>query len=179
MRDCNKVKNVSTITRLCPGCEKVVNSSQADRRQDNLNRQNQARSSALDQQRDLNISMSPRHSPSGTPASMAPPLNNLINFPNVSMPSSNNSTPSAPPVMDMNSLQNTYSEMVARRGTGGAQDQIMTDMYGMLLNVLSKQSETDTLKQEVKDHSFRIQELEAKVGGPNEISEKLGLASTP
>ena len=52
----------------------------------------------------------------------------------------------------------------------------MTDMYGMLLNVLSKQTETDALKQEVKDHSFRIKELEAKVGDPNEISEKLGLA---
>ena len=52
----------------------------------------------------------------------------------------------------------------------------MTDMYGMLLNVLSKQSETEALKQEVKDHSYRIKELEAKVGDPDEISERLGLA---
>ena len=73
MRDCNKVKNVSTVTRLCPGCEKIVNGSQADRRQDNQNGKNQARSSALDQQRDLNISLSPEQSPSSAPASMAPP----------------------------------------------------------------------------------------------------------
>ena len=52
----------------------------------------------------------------------------------------------------------------------------MTDMYGMLLNVLSKQSENDAIKEEVKDHGARIRELEAKVGDPTDISEKLGLA---
>jgi len=46
----------------------------------------------------------------------------------------------------------------------------------MLLNVLSKQSEGDAMKQEVKDYGFRIRELEAKVGDPSDISEKLGLA---
>ena len=94
MRDCNKVKNVSTVTRLCPGCEKVVNGSQADRREDNQTRQNQSRSKALDQQRDLNISLTPSLSPSETP-----PSNNLINFPNASMQSNTGST-SAPQVMD-------------------------------------------------------------------------------
>ena len=48
-------------------------------------------------------------------------------------------------------------------------------MYGMLLNVLSKQTENDGIKQEVKSNSERIKELEAKVGNADEISEKLGL----
>ena len=52
---------------------------------------------------------------------------------------------------------------------------ILTDMFGMMLNVLSKQSENDNIKSEVKSNSSRIQELEAKVGGPEQISEKLGL----
>ena len=52
----------------------------------------------------------------------------------------------------------------------------MANMYGMLLNVLSKQSENDAVKQEIKDHEFRIRELEAKVGDSSDISEKLGLA---
>ena len=176
MRDCNRVKNVSPITRLCPACEKIVNGNQPVRaRQDNVQRQNQARSSALDQNRDLNISLSPTNSnPVSIPApSHAPPLDNLINFPSVS---SSSCSSLAPPVMNMASLQNTYQQMVAGGSAAGPQDKIMTDMYGMLLNVLSKQSENDAIKQEVKDHGARIRELEAKVGDPSDISEKLGLA---
>ena len=78
--------------------------------------------------------------------------------------------------MNMASLQNTYNQMVAGGSTAGPQDRIMTDMYGMLLNVLSKQSENDAIKEEVKDHGARIRELEAKVGDPSDVSEKLGLA---
>ena len=176
MRDCNRVKNVSPITRLCPACEKTVNSTQSDRvRQDIVTRQTQARSSVQDQNRDLNLSLSPTNSnPSSiTAPSMAPPANNLINFPNVSSPNSSSITP---PVMNMASLQSTYNQMLAGGGAGGPQDRIMADMYGMLLNVLSKQSENDAFKQEIKDHGFRIRELEAKVGDSSEISEKLGLA---
>ena len=78
MRDCNKMKNVNPITRLCPACEKTVNGTQSDRvRNDTVTRQNQARSNALDQNRDLNVSLSPTNS---NPASSAPPVNNLINF---------------------------------------------------------------------------------------------------
>lgn len=175
MRNCNKIKHVNPVTSLCPSCEKIVNTSQSDRvRQDNQSRQNQARSSALDQQRNLNVSLSPASSAGSGTASTAPPTNNQINFPYISTP--NSSANLAPPVMNLASLQNTYSEMVARNGTGGAQDQILTDMYGMLLNVLSKQTENDAIKQEVQDHSYRIRELEAKVGDPSQISEKLGLA---
>ena len=176
MRDCNKVKNVSPVTRLCPTCEKTVNGGQSDRvRQDTVTRQNQARASALDQNRDLNVSLSPTNSnPGSNPApSMAPPQNNLINFPNVSSSSNSSITP---PKMNMASLQNTYNQMLAGGGAGSPQDRIMTDMYGMLLNVLSKQSENDAIKHEVKDHAHRIRELEAKVGDPSDVSEKLGLA---
>ena len=71
--------------------------------------------------------------------------------------------------MDMPSLQNTYNQMAAGNSQQ-SQGQIFTDMYGMLLNVLSKQTENDGIKQEVKSNSERIRELEAKVGNADEIS---------
>ena len=60
--------------------------------------------------------------------------------------------------------------------TAGSQPKILTDMFGMLVQVVSKQNESDIIKEEVRDNSNRIKELEAKVGGPDSISEKLGLA---
>ena len=60
--------------------------------------------------------------------------------------------------------------------SSGTQPKILTDMFGMMLNVVSKQAESDNLKTEVRGNTDRITELEAKVGGPDQISEKLGLA---
>ena len=171
MRDCNRVKDVSPITRLCPGCQKNIIGAQKEKRQDNQVRQNSARASAQDQHRDMNVSLSPTPSTSNTPqASAAPPRDNLINFPNIGSNSSNTTnSESTLPTMDMPSLQNTYNQMAAGNSQQ-SQGQIFTDMYGMLLNVLSKQTENDGIKQEVKSNSERIRELEAKVGNADEIS---------
>jgi len=77
-------------------------------------------------------------------------------------------------MMDIPTLQQSYQQMLSG-DSQQPQGQILTDMYGMLLHVLSKQTENDGVKQEVKENSDRIRELEAKVGGPDEISEKLGI----
>merc|ERR1719318_2539252 len=96
-----------------------------------------------------------------------------MNFPNLSSSTNSAPTPSMPnlPSMDIPSLQNSYTEMV----NSGSQPKILTDMFAMMLNVVSKQSENDDIKDEVKNNTSRIKDLEAKVGGQDEISEKLGL----
>jgi len=188
MKSCSKTKNVNPVNLLCPTCEKSVLESQ--RRTDNQDRQTHARSQAHDQGRDLDISLSPtpQHSSqqaapvygsaaaasgSSVPPSMRPPAPNLMNFPNLSSSTNSAPTPSMPnlPSMDIPSLQNSYTEMV----NSGYQPKILTDMFAMMLNVVSKQTENDDIKEEVKSNTSRIQDLEAKVGGKDEISEKLGL----
>ena len=72
MKDCNKTKDVSTRTQLCPACEKIITGSV--RREDNQDRQNTARSNTQDLHRDLNVSLSPNAAagitqPSGSGAS--------------------------------------------------------------------------------------------------------------
>jgi len=188
MRDCTKVRDINPTNGLCPGCVKTVFGTQPIKRQEALVRQSNERAQAQDQHRDLNISLSPTPSSSGSsaplpgaaplpngapPPSTAPPADNLINFPHISS-ANTTTTPSAPPMMDIPSLQNTYSQMVS----GGPQSQnpqMLTDMYGMLLNVLSKQTENDHIKEEVRSNSDRIRELENKVGKAEEVSEKLGI----
>ena len=73
------------------------------------------------------------------------------------------------PFIDVKSLQSSYTQMV----TEGSQPKIFTDMFGMMLQVVSKQTENEQVKEEVKSNSNRIKELEAKVGGPECISEQV------
>jgi len=81
------------------------------------------------------------------------------------------STTATTPLVDVQSLQSSYSRMVE----DGSQPKIMTDMFAMLLQVVSKQTENEQVIEEVKSNTNRIKELEAKVGGPECILEKLGL----
>ena len=184
MRACAKTKDVNPNNQLCPSCEKTIFGSQ--RRVDHHVRQNNARAQVHDQQRNLNVSLSPPPStstnssvpmpgpsPDYTQPSMAPPAKNLMNFPTMTTATTHTTNPSTPaPSMDIPNLQNSYNEMVS----SGSQPKILTDMFGMMLNVLSKQNENDKVIEEVKSNVNRIRELEAKVGGPDQISEKLGLA---
>ena len=111
----------------------------------------------------------------GVNQQQAPPPRNNTGYSN---PPPSSGAPSAhrpsttPVLLDVTSLQNSYNEML----TAGSQPKILTDMFGMLVQVVSKQNENDIIKEEVRDNSNRIKELEAKVGGPDSISEKVGLA---
>ena len=52
----------------------------------------------------------------------------------------------------------------------------MLNMFALILNIHSKQSETEAVKIEVKQASSRLDAVEAKIGGPDEVAERLGLA---
>ena len=75
--------------------------------------------------------------------------------------------------LDFNSLRHTYD--VLQQGGEESQSKIMSDMYGMLLFIFDKQSEIDHLKEVIKKQELRINSLESKIGGPDQVSEKLCL----
>ena len=52
----------------------------------------------------------------------------------------------------------------------------MLDMFALILNIHSKQSETEEVKNELKHANKRLDAVEAKIGDINDVSEKLGLA---
>ena len=49
-------------------------------------------------------------------------------------------------------------------------------MLDIMLNIHSKQSKTEENETEFNHNSARFDAVEAKIGGINEVSEKLGLA---
>ena len=150
MRTCHKSKNVNNKTGLCPACETTIFESQ--KRQDNQNRQSLARASVQDQHRDMSSPPQIQASVEGTGLVSAEPSNI--------------------PTVDIASLQRTYGEMV----NSGDQPRFQTEMFAMMLNIVANNKSIDSVVQDVSDNRERIRELEAKVGGPLEVSEKLGLA---
>ena len=85
---------------------------------------------------------------------------------------SNDSSESFQNCMDLSTLSKSYHEM---RSTG-SESKVLTDMYGMLLSIVANQDYVYSLKDEIKNHEARLSALESKVGGQEEISERLGLA---
>ena len=52
----------------------------------------------------------------------------------------------------------------------------MLDMFALMLNIHSKQSENDDKRSEIKQTSSRLAAVKAKVGGEHEVAERLSLA---
>ena len=140
---------MNSSTGLCPSCEASIIGSQR-RADETQTRQSQARASAYNQNRVLTSPQSSDRSGATTAIQEQPSI----------------------PSMDLSSLQQTYGEMIS----SGDQPKFQSDIYGMLLNIMTKQSATDTAIQDIDNNKERIRELEAKVGGPEEISTRLALS---
>ena len=128
----------------------------SQRRTEQNERQQAARSQSHDQHRNLTASPAEPTVPSQpSPVETPSNPNNATSYSN--LPSSPGSAPafshSNQPMMDMTSLQSSYSE-------------IFTDMFGMLLHVVSKQTENDSSNENISNNTMKIAELESKVGGP-------------
>ena len=154
--DCNNTRNINSHSRLCGVCEKAANMT--NRRYLNNVRQTQARLQSQSANRAMDVSLSPE---------LQQPRNTLHDEIQIQGASSN---AIAPPV-DLNSLRASYDDMVSK----SSEKKIFTDMYAMLMQVMSKQAEHDQLKDVVQDNVDRITELERKVGDSDEISERLGI----
>ena len=77
-----------------------------------------------------------------------------------------------PPPIDIVSLQNTYNQL----RNSSTESPLLLDMFAVILNIHSKQSDNDKLKGKVDETISRLEAVEAKVGDTEEVAERLGLA---
>ena len=157
-RGCGRTKNVNLANGLCPNCESTIIGSGSSRRlEQQQSRQNEARSSSFDESRGLNNSDSNTQS---TDRCSGEVINR--NKSNIAVPKAD---------VDLIALNNSYQEMLS----SGDQPKINTEMFGMMLNVLTRLTEGDSVKEKVTNNEARISELERKVGDQSVISERLGI----
>ena len=160
MRNCKNIKDICPISKFCPPCD-VFMKDQFKRSQ-SLERQQTARDQLHNQNRNINasdpssipshpitdptMSSDSRPTPSGAnvnqpPASSGTPSNNSSNYPPVDGLNPEN----APPAIDINTLFNSYNQMKASNN----QPPILMDMFALMLNLQSKQSENDGIRSEL------------------------------
>ena len=175
MRNCKNVRDLDSVTQLCPPCNSWIKdfnkglSSQERRQytQEEVQNQNLFLSSPP-------LPVSDRIcSPSSQPIQQA----SVTPFTAGLRPSS---TPTeAPPPIDVRSIQNSYNKLKNSSGSPVTLETLhgqTLDMFALMLNIHAKMSETDAVRDEVTKVKTRIDALESKVGGINEVSKKLGLA---
>ena len=174
MRNCKNVRELDPITKLCPPC----NTWQRDfnKRLVNSEGRQSAREETQNQNRNLNSS------PSIQPTQLASDAATSRSASQTPCTASLGPGPTptvAPPPIDVRSLQNSYNQLKNSSGSPVTLETLhgqTLDMFALMLNIHAKMSETDAFRSEVKKASARIDALEAKIGGTNEVSEKLGLA---
>ena len=191
MKNCKNTKDICPISKLCPSCDTFL--KDFNKRNDNQERQQQARDQVHADNRNMNLSGSSfsATTPSSTntvpttsftrpqvsstlaghsapPPSFRPPAHNASNFPPVDGAIGGN----IPPTINVNGLFDSYKQMKSTN----TQPPILMDMFALMLNIHSKQSENDELRVEIKSNTTRLDSIEAKIGGIDDVSERLGLA---
>ena len=173
MRNCKNVRDLDPITKLCPPCSTWH--KDFNKRLASHERQQTAREEIQNQNR--NIDSSPPPTQAWSPSTQAPQQAPAA-FP-AALPTASSVLSVEPPPIDVRSLQNSYNQLKNSSGSPVSLDTLpglTLDMFALMLNIHSKMSETDAVRCEVKKATTRIEALEAKVGGMDEVSEKLGLA---
>jgi hypothetical protein len=153
---CQRKFEKTSLSDMCPPCTHAFNAGGIinQRRKENTTRQTSARSTSFDGSRDMG-SLSPPSAHSSSQSS-----------------TTNNSSQPPPPTIDVNRLQDSFTNMQS----GAVPDNTaVKDMYGMLLHLCSKSSETEEMKVEMKSNTNRIDRLEARVGGPEDIVVPLSI----
>ena len=153
---CKAKRNLKSNRGLCIDCDR--NASMMQRRNQTLDRQSQARLQSQSSHRRLDASLSPVQE-----MQQQPPNNSATNQGRV--------LNASVPLVNVNSLRESYSDFMA----SGTESKILTDMYAMMLQIVSRQEEVDVLKEEVQVNTGRIEELERKVGNSSEIAERFGI----
>ena len=75
------------------------------------------------------------------------------------------------PSIDIDSLHQRYNQLKS----SDSESPFMLDMYALMINIHANQSETEVIKSELLKTNSRLDAVEAKIGGADEISERLGL----
>ena len=79
------------------------------------------------------------------------------------------------PKVDLAQLVASHNTMEAN-GTVGDTSKVLKDILGVVINMYAKGEDIDNVKKVAEDNSYRISQLEAKIGKPEEVSLQLGLA---
>ena len=175
MRDCKNVKELDPISKLCPPCNIWV--KDFNKRQSNNERQQFAREGVQNQNRNLSSpggaspSSVSNNSPPVTAQPTAPPTAPLSQT-WVRPAGSSAQVATPPPPIDMAYLQNTYNQLKS----SSTESPLLLDMFAVMLNIHSKQSETEDIRIKIEETISRLESVEAKVGDTKEVAERLGLA---
>ena len=164
---CNRKLDKSASAEYCSPCSNAFRTAEitAAKRLEHSLRQRSARERSHSSNR--NVSLSP--SPPPTTEKQPSPTHSVESHQESVSPGI---TEDELPVLEMDSLLQTYSEVKEDK----SQPKILTEMFGLMIRMASRQKETDTMKEQIKSNSQRLDILENKLGGPDEITEKLGLA---
>ena len=187
MKNCKNVRDLDPITKLCPPCSTWQ--MNFTKRLVSHERQQSAREGIHNQNRNIGSSPPPPALASDrtwSPSTQTPQQASAASTPGAGIPapSTNNSVLIVePPPIDVTSLQNSYNQLKSSSSSGSpvtldSLPGLTLDMFALMLNIHSKMSETDAVRCEVKKATTRIEVLEAKVGGVDEVSEKLGLSDS-
>ena len=164
-KGCKIKANISARSGLCQTCEAFVRN--ANRRMEHQDRQNQSRSSSHDAHRNLHDGdeLGPEHG-AGPSHAGAPPQRNIFNYPKPNE--------QALPEVDISEIIKSCEE--AKKGNQVDTGKVLSDICGMMVHMFSKQNENEGIKTQVVSNTDRIEQLESKIGDPNDVSYSRSIA---
>ena len=191
---CQRKFDRTNLSDLCPPCASAFKSgeTQTNRRMDNNGRQNRARSTGFNTNRDLSsLPPPPTNQPPYFPSSQSiqPPLFPSSQFipvttsaqpmptiqPMQPMPNTNPTQPTS--AINVDKLRETFQNMQQGAASTSENSAPLKDMFGMLLHLCSKGDENEQMKTEISSNTHRLDRLEAKLGSsPDDIAVPLSLA---
>ena len=161
IKNCKIKSNINPRTGLCPSCDSCF--SGISRRMQSQERQSVARDQHLAQRRGDGYSGAPsggddsdEDNQQATGSSGGGGTRNL-------------------PRVDLAQLVASHSTM-ERNGTIADTSKVLKDILGVVINMYAKGEDIETVKKATEENSFRISQLEAKVGSAEEVALPLGLA---
>ena len=163
-KNCKNVRDICPRSLLCPSCDAWW--KDYNKRQSLQARQSVARDNSRNRNRDLNVQGDISYS-ENLPVhqvAVAPPAFQPQNEPSITL--------QPPPPIDISALHDCYNQ----HKDDTNESPLIRNMFGLMSHLYSKQSESDNLKSEIQLVNSRLDAIESKIGGPDEISDKLGLA---
>ena len=181
-RNC-KVRTNLNREGLCQSCEQFWNDM--NRRKEHHGRQQQAREAARDSHRNIGDSTGPASRPPHQAMSAPPPQPPPPSISTSTSAQASSLSLGPPPIDSLHSppvnvniadLTNTYNQIRTNGVAPDTSNNLLVDIYGMMVNMSAKQAEIDTVKTVVKSNTNRISELESKIGNAHQVSIPLSIA---
>ena len=162
IKNCKIKSNINPRSGLCPSCDQCF--SAVHKRMQRNERQSEARDAQFGANRGA-----------GGGHHVQPPQPGQDDAgPGHTNPSDSATRSQELPKVDLESMITTHASIENGDKVDGPK--VMKDLLAVMINMYAKQDELDEVKKVGENNAFRISQLEAKVGGPGDISLLLGLA---